>query len=69
MSPMHRERLKQTGLRFSGRDEAGEVRALELPSCSFFIGTLFQPERVALRDEAHPLMFTFVRASLDRRDG
>jgi CTP synthase (UTP-ammonia lyase) len=58
----HRTRLEQAGLRFSGFDEAGEVRAFELPSHPFFFGTLFQPERSALRGEVHPLISAFVRA-------
>jgi len=58
----HRTRLEQAGLRFSGFDEAGEVRAFELPSHPFFIGTLFQPERSALRGEVHPLISAFIRA-------
>jgi CTP synthase (UTP-ammonia lyase) len=36
---------------------------MELPSHSLFIGTLFQPERAALRGEAHPLIRAFVQAS------
>lgn len=55
-------RLERAGLRFSGFDEAGEVRAFELPVHPFFIGTLFQPERSSLRGEAHPLIRAFVRA-------
>ncbi len=33
-------------------------------ACPFFIGTLFQPERSALRGEVHPLMCAFLRGSL-----
>lgn len=60
----YRARLEKAGLRFSGFDDAGEARAFELPSHPFFIGTLFQPERSALRDEVHPLIRAFVRASV-----
>jgi CTP synthase (UTP-ammonia lyase) len=59
----YRTRLEKAGLSFSGFDDAGEVRAFELPSHPFFIGTLFQPERSALRGEVHPLIRAFVRAS------
>jgi CTP synthase (UTP-ammonia lyase) len=58
----YRARLEKAGLHFSGFDDAGEVRAFELPSHPFFIGTLFQPERSALRGEVHPLIGAFVRA-------
>lgn len=58
----HRARLENAGLSFSAFDDAGEVRAFELPSHPFFVGTLFQPERSALRSEVHPLICAFVRA-------
>jgi CTP synthase (UTP-ammonia lyase) len=60
----YRTRLEKAGLCFSGFDDAGEVRAFELPPHPFFIGTLFQPERSALRGEVHPLIREFVLASL-----
>ncbi len=62
LNPAWRPRLEAGGLRFTGLDEAGEVRAFELPGHPFFMGTLFQPERSALRDEPHPLITAFVEA-------
>ena len=62
VNPAHRSRLESAGLRFTGFDAAGDIRAAELPSHPFFIGTLFQPERSALRGEQHPLVQAFVRA-------
>jgi len=53
-------RLSGTELRITGRDREGEVRAVELAKHPFFICTLFQPERAALRDEAHPLVNAFI---------
>jgi CTP synthase (UTP-ammonia lyase) len=58
----YRARLETHGLRFTGFDAAGDIRAAELPSHPFFIGTLFQPERSGLRGERHPFIETFVRA-------
>lgn len=55
-------KLEQAGLRFTAFDTQDDVRAFELPSHPFFIGTLFQPERSALRGEAHPLIRAFMRA-------
>jgi CTP synthase (UTP-ammonia lyase) len=49
-------------LRFTGFDFAGEIRAAELPAHPFYFGTLFQPERSALRGAEHPLIQAFVRA-------
>ena len=60
----YRVKLEKSGLCFSGFDDAGEVRAFELPPHPFFIGTLFQPERRALDGEAPPLICAFVRAIL-----
>ena len=62
LNDAYRARLEKAGLCFSGFDDAGDVRALELSSHPFFIGTLFQPERSALRDAVHPLITAFVRA-------
>jgi CTP synthase (UTP-ammonia lyase) len=56
------ERLGTRGLKFSGFDDSGEVRAGELEGHPFFVGTLFQPERSALRGGPHPLITAFVRA-------
>lgn len=61
VNPVFRARLEAAGLRFTGFDPSGDIRAFELPSHPFFIGTLFQPERSALRDEDHPLVQAFLR--------
>lgn len=64
-------RLEQAGMRVSAKGPQGEPRAVELSGHPFFVGTLFQPERSALRGERHPLIEAFsaaVRASQsDRR--
>jgi CTP synthase (UTP-ammonia lyase) len=64
LNPPHRAALERAGLRFTALDEHGEVRAAELPATvhPFFVGTLFQPERAALREELPPLVAAFVRA-------
>lgn len=63
LNPAYESRLDDGRLRFTGRDEAGEVRVLELDGHPFFVGTLFQPERSALRGEVHPLIRAFVQAA------
>ena len=45
---------------FSGFDEDGDPRSLEIPTNTFFIGTAFQPERSALQDRVHPLITAFL---------
>ena len=65
-APAHRAAFERAGLRFSAFDEAGEIRAAELPTAThpFFVGTLFQPERAALRGELPPLVRAFTAAVL-----
>ncbi len=60
------DRFQAAGLRFTAWDEAGEPRAAELTPTAhpFFIGTLFQPERAALRGETPLLVRAFVAAAL-----
>ena len=49
-------------LRVTAEDEDDEVRAIELDGHPFFVATLFQPERAALRGRLPPLVGAFVRA-------
>lgn len=67
-APEHRAAFERGGLRFTAFDENDEVRAAELPTTvhPFFVGTLFQPERAALRGETPRLVAAFVRA-IDRK--
>lgn len=58
--------LEQAGFCFSAFDENGEIRAGELPTHPFFLGTLFQPERSAAREISHPLIEAFVAAAAAR---
>ena len=60
-NPAHRRALEEAGLRFTAFDDVGEVRAFELPTHPFFVGTLFQPERAALHNQPAPLVNEFVR--------
>jgi len=57
--------LFRNGLRPTAHDLRGEVRAVELSSHPFFVATLFQHERRALRGELPPLVRAFV-ASLSQ---
>ena len=50
-------------LRATAHDAQGEVRAIELDGHPFFVCTLFQPERAALRGELPPLVRSFIRAA------
>jgi CTP synthase (UTP-ammonia lyase) len=65
LNPVFQEKLRAGGLRFSAFGSGGEARAFELPEHPFFVGTLFQPERSALRGEAHPLIREFLRVAAE----
>ena len=45
----------------TGRDDDGQARVFELVNHPFFVATLFQPERVALKDEIPPLVLAFIQ--------
>jgi len=66
-APEYRAAFERAGLRFTAFDEQNEIRGAELPvdAHPFFVGTLFQPERAALRGETPPLVCAFVRAVLE----
>jgi CTP synthase len=60
----YRQALEGAGMRFTAFDDLGELRGAELPSHPLFVGTLFQPERAALRGELPPVVKAFVDAIL-----
>ena len=60
------ETLTDSGLRFSGFDDSGQVRIMELPGHPFFMGTLFQPERQDDRSQPHPVIRAFASAAVQR---
>jgi CTP synthase (UTP-ammonia lyase) len=64
LDPAYLDRLREAGVVFSARDEAGDVRALELPGHPFLIGTLFQPELAGDGTRAHPVIRAFADARM-----
>jgi CTP synthase (UTP-ammonia lyase) len=54
-------------LRVTGKDGAGEVRAVELEGHPFFVATLFQPERAALDNRLPPLVAAFITAAVQNK--
>ena len=66
IDPAYVERLQEHGVRFSAHDDAGDVRALELPDHPFFLGTLFQPELAGEGTRAHPVVRAFASACAAR---
>lgn len=62
LNPEFQAALVAGPLRAAADDETGEIRAVELDDHPFFVATLFQPERAALKGEAVPLVVSFVSA-------
>lgn len=62
----HEHLFGGSAIHVTGRDRAGEVRAIELAGHPFFMATLFQPERAALRGITPPLARAFAEACLAR---
>jgi CTP synthase (UTP-ammonia lyase) len=56
------ERWQAAGLRVCARDEAGALRAFELPAHPFFLASLFQPQLSSRFDRPHPIVVGFLRA-------
>jgi CTP synthase len=63
ISPEFASELEEGALRVTGWDEEGEIRAVELVTHPFFVGTLFQHERNALAGHPAPLVHAFLRAA------
>jgi CTP synthase (UTP-ammonia lyase) len=66
LNPEFRASLMQGPLRVAATDVTGDVRAVELDGHPFFVATLFQPERAALKNLPVPLAVAFVRACASR---
>jgi CTP synthase (UTP-ammonia lyase) len=60
----YQELLHDGPLHVAGVDANGETRVVELDDHPFFVATLFQPERSALRGITHPLITAYVQAAL-----
>jgi CTP synthase (UTP-ammonia lyase) len=63
LAPAYRDLLAGHGLAFSGEDDAGDVRIIELPGHPFFLATLFQPE-LAAEPRPHPIIRAFAAAAV-----
>ncbi|MEU8656386.1 CTP synthase C-terminal region-related (seleno)protein [Actinoplanes philippinensis] len=63
LAEAHVDLLAEHGMRFTGRDESGAVRAAELPDHPFYLLTLFQPELAGDGTDPHPIIRGFVAAA------
>jgi CTP synthase (UTP-ammonia lyase) len=64
LNPRYSTLFNESGLRITGFDKSGEARVFDLDGHPFYMGTLFQPERSAFNDVAHPLIVAYVQAVL-----
>jgi CTP synthase (UTP-ammonia lyase) len=62
MNPEYVQALSSGSLRVVGTDLEGEVRVVELPQHSFYIGTLFLPQLNSSIERPHPLIVGFLKA-------
>jgi hypothetical protein len=62
VDPKVGEFFRGTNMIFVAHDEHGQERAFRLIGHSFFVGTLFQPERIALDGQIYPVVEAFLRA-------
>ena len=65
LNPAYLDALTSGGLRFSGFDDSGQVRIMELPGHPFFIGTLFQPELDGDGTHPHPVIVALAAAAAE----
>ncbi|MNX71070.1 CTP synthase [compost metagenome] len=63
VNPQFQGELLKRELQAVGHDSEHELRAVELSGHPFFVATLFQPERAALKGVLPPLVGAFVEAS------
>jgi CTP synthase (UTP-ammonia lyase) len=66
VNPDCRHLLETRGLRVSGVDDVGEIRAVELSDHLFFVATLFQPQNRSTAAQPHPLFVGFAAAVSNR---
>jgi len=62
INPEFADALQSHGLRATGHDSGGDLRVIELQGHPFFVASLFQPERAALKGRLPPLVNAFVEA-------
>ncbi len=61
VNPTYQYLLKKNSkLHITGVDQSGNIRVVELEGHPFFIATLYQPERLALKGTCHPLIKAFI---------
>jgi CTP synthase (UTP-ammonia lyase) len=63
-NPAFTERFRASALRFVALDDAGDLRAIEMPRHRFYLATLFLPQMRSTPEQPHPLIKAFVQAAI-----
>lgn len=67
VNPEFERELLTQQLQAVGHDSQGDLRAVELKGHPFFVATLFQPERAALKGTVPPLVRAFITACVRQK--
>ncbi len=67
VNPAFEHELLTQQLQAIGHDSQGDLRAVELKGHPFFVATLFQPERAALKGILPPLVLAFIKACVRQK--
>jgi CTP synthase len=65
----YRDRLEQAGIRFSGLSVDDLVEVVEIPDHPWFVASQFHPEFTSNPRDGHPLFTSFIRATVQARNG
>ena len=65
----YRDRLEKAGIRFAGLSVDDLVEMIELPDHPWFIASQFHPEFTSNPRDGHPLFASFIRATVQARNG
>jgi CTP synthase (UTP-ammonia lyase) len=68
LNPAYESVIEAHGLNISARDDAQEVRIVELPAHPFFLGTLFLPQARSNAGRPHPIVSAFCAAAAEGGD-
>jgi CTP synthase (UTP-ammonia lyase) len=69
LNPAYQGIIEAKGLRITGIGENGEARIVELAGRRFFLATAFQPQFTSEVGRPHPLILSYLIASLNFRGG
>lgn len=66
VNPLYREKLTGDGCLFTAYSKDGHIRAFELRSHPFFLGTLFQPALLSTATAPNPIILAFFQKCLEK---